>query len=517
MSAQVLLGGQTGTATGNKSHRLLDDTGSVVWSENHGARVWAVALRGDSFCVAGDRTSSLTTRKYNSAGTLQWSVDHGATVYAIAVDSVGNVYTGGLPVSNVKIRKYDSSGTLDTGWELQWATGGGYPEQVYGLCADASYLYATKYRGSSSTNTVRKYRLSDAGVEWSKDIELVMAGVAVDSAGNVYVCGERNFGNYHLFKLNSAGTTQWSKDPGGYGALGTGVAVDSAGNVYAAANNRVYQYNSAGTAGWDYDHGWNVYGVASGEAAIVTAVPGLTLPISLGVPWHTLYDGVPGLALPISLGIPQSKGASTPDFANLSETVAELAASDPETWGPYTGLSSAALSSLASPIYSGVVAGLDSSIQGFVVAGLHCRRRVNASSWVVAIVSYDAALYAALAAMIGGEMLIDAGFRLPQGVAASGPFLRMVLTDVETEETPYRGALRLTGRVINPPFTATTRTLIGISRWQTDAGRRTVTCAVDPLLRPNDTAIAGAESFTVGAIDYRIDPWQATMMVTEDL
>lgn len=560
----VLMGGNThATSTGGKSHRLLDEDETVAWSASHGATVRAVAVRGDFFYTAGDRvsnlttrkydadgnevtaddwpidhgatvhaiavdsagnvytggvrTSNLTTRKYNSAGTLQWSVDHGSTVYAIAVDASGNVYTGGLPVSNVKIRKYDSSGTLDTGWELQWATGGGYPEQVYGLCTDATYLYATKYRGFSNTNTVRKYRLSDAGVEWSKDIELVMKGVVADSSGNVYVCGERNFGNYHLFKLNSGGTTQWSKDPGGYGALGTSVGVDSDGNVYAGVNNSLYKYNSSGTAQWDYDHGWNVYAVAVGAAALVTTVPGLSLPIALGIPWHTLYDTVPALALPIALGVPQSQGATAPDFYDLSATVSALAADDPVTWGPYTGLSSAALSTMAVPIYTGVVAGIDSSMQRFVVASLQCQRRVNASSWVVATVSYDAALSAALAAMIGGEVLIDAGFRLPQGVEASGPFLRMVLTNVASEEAPYRGNLRLTGRVINPPFTATTRTLVSISRIRTDGERRTVTCAVDPLLRPNDTAVAGAESFTVGAIDYRMDSWQATMTVTEAL
>jgi hypothetical protein len=511
----VFFGGNTGSSTGNKSHRLLDEDKNVIWSADHGGAVRAVAVRGDYVYIAGARSSSLTTRKYNSSGTLQWSVDHGATVYAIAVDSAGNVYTGGDPVSNVKIRKYNSSGTVDTGWNLQWATGGGYPEQVYALCVDASYLYATKYRGFSNTQTVRKYLLSDASVVWSKDIELVMAGVAVDNSGNVYVCGERNFGNYHLFKLNSAGTTQWSKDPGGAGALGTAVAVDLDGNVYAAANNGLYQYNSSGTQQWAYDHGWNVYGVAVGAASQTTAIPALLLSLALAVPTHTLFDAVPALALPLRLAVPTTQGGVTPDFTDLAATVAALAAEDPATWAPYTALSSAALNTLATPVYTGTVAGLDSSMQRFSVIGLQCNRRTDASSWVVASIAYDAALFAALFALIDGELLIDAGFRLPNGPASYGPFLRMAVTEVLNETSPWNGRIDLKGRVIDPPFVTTTRTLTGTRRIQTDTDRRTVTCTVDPLLRPNDTAIAGAETFTVGAIDYRIDPWMAVMTVTE--
>lgn len=559
-ASYVFIGGQTGTETGNKSQRLLDEDETVVWSADHGARVWAVAVKGESFCIAGDRTSSLTTRKYgsaggtptwsvdhgatvyaiavdsagnvytggartgnlttrkyNSAGTLQWSVDHGETVYAIAVDASGNVYTGGLPVSNVKIRKYDSSGTLDTGWNLEWATGGGYAEQVTGLCTDASYLYATKYRGSSNLQTIRKYRLSDAGVEWSKEIELVMVGVAVDSSGNVYICGEKNFGSNHLFKLNSSGTTTWSKNPGGTGALGTGVGVDAAGNVYATANNGLYKYNSSGTAQWDYDHGWSLYSVSVAPAALVTSIPALGLPIALGTPWQTLFDVAPGLSLPIFLAVPTSVGGIAPDFADLAATVETLASLDPVTWGPYTGMTSATLATLAIPFYTGVAVGSDSSMIAFAVFSIQCRRRINESSWVSVAVPYSATRYASLLAKVNGELLIDAGFRLPGGPSSKGLFLRMTLTAVDNEEQVHHGQITLTGRVINPPFTATTRTLTGINRIRTDSERWVVTCNVDPLLRPNDTAVAGAESFTVGGIDYRIDPWTATMTVTEAL
>ena len=70
-------------------------------------------------------------------------------------------------------------------------------------------------------------------------------------------------------------------------------------------------------------------------------------------------------------------------------------------------------------------------------------------------------------------------------------------------------------RVITPSYTARTRTLTGVTNLIDDAGRIEVVCSVDPLLRPNDIAIAGTISFLVGSIRYRIEPETASMTVLE--
>jgi hypothetical protein len=49
-----------------------------------------------------------------------------------------------------------------------------------------------------------------------------------------------------------------------------------------------------------------------------------------------------------------------------------------------------------------------------------------------------------------------------------------------------------------------------------DGERHTVTCAVDPLLKPNDEVDDGADTWIVGSLEYRISPSLSQMRVTED-
>ena len=125
---------------------------------------------------------------------------------------------------------------------------------------------------------------------------------------------------------------------------------------------------------------------------------------------------------------------------------------------------------------------------------------------------YSALMQAALSARIGAELVVFAGVA---GGDNSGIFLRAVLTDVAYTQSPQGGESRLTGRVITPSYSATTRVLTGVKSLTTVDGRRTVQCAVDPLLRPNDTATWNGDSFTVGIIQYQITPQDAWMRVTE--
>ena len=92
--------------------------------------------------------------------------------------------------------------------------------------------------------------------------------VAVDSSGNIYICGYSSVTTTHAFvaKYNSAGTLQWQRQLGPSGSStasyerGRGIAIDSSGNVYivghgttsSAGQKDVFlaKYDSSGTIQW---------------------------------------------------------------------------------------------------------------------------------------------------------------------------------------------------------------------------------------------------------------------------
>jgi hypothetical protein len=177
--------------------------------------------------------------------------------------------------------------------------------------------------------------------QWARSIDGAgtdehVKGVAVDTAGNVYVTGQYNTGAItvdgvtlptplggiaaYIIKFNASGTAQWGKKIDGAGNdYGQGVAVDTAGNVYvtgvymynasitvdgvtlpAPVNSNaaayIIKFNTSGVAQWgkkidgtgsDYGHGvavdtsGNVYVTGYYNTAAIT-VDGVTLPIPLG-------------------------------------------------------------------------------------------------------------------------------------------------------------------------------------------------------------------------------------------
>jgi hypothetical protein len=95
-------------------------------------------------------------------------------------------------------------------------------------------------------------------------------------------------------------------------------------------------------------------------------------------------------------------------------------------------------------------------------------------------------------------------------------FLDSTVTEIASETSPHSGQIKLTGRVANPAYITSPKSLTGISSKTISNGRRKVRCEVDNLLRPNDTANDGTAQWTVGIIAYQIDAATAWMDVTED-
>ena len=102
--------------------------------------------------------------------------------------------------------------------------------------------------------------------------------IAVDSSGNVYICGYFTVGSQYgwIAKYNSTGTIQWQKSiQGSYNTYGNNILVDSSGNIYVAGNTLysiscnlynsfwIAKFNSSGTVIWQKFKGINVSGAPS--------------------------------------------------------------------------------------------------------------------------------------------------------------------------------------------------------------------------------------------------------------
>ncbi len=221
------------------------------------------------------------TIKYNSAGTEQMIMRYngpegdwdGAT--AIAVDGDGNYYvtgqSSGLGTSyDYATIKYSPAGLelwvarYNSAWDVATALAVDAAGNVYvtghsqGLGTD--YDYATvKYNAAGAQQWVSRYNGPVNRADYA-------TGLAVDTAGNVYVIGyswvSSSDYDYVTVKYNTLGVEQWVaqyKGPGNGPDGAAALAVDAAGNVYVTGGSQgsgtaydyaTIKYNAAGAEQW---------------------------------------------------------------------------------------------------------------------------------------------------------------------------------------------------------------------------------------------------------------------------
>jgi tripartite motif-containing protein 71 len=219
---------------------------------------------------------------------------------AVAADSAGNVYVS--EYYGNRIQKFDSSGSFQRAWGKDVVTTGpGNAGTAFEICVAANGDICKAGVGGTSSGEV-----------WGP------TGLAVDSAGNVYVS---DWGNTRIDKFDSSGSFEraWGRDVAGMGPGDTGtgfeicvaanfdacksgaggelggeiygphgIATDPAGNVYVADldENRIQKFDSSG----NFRRAWG--------KNVVSAGPGNTgtgFEICVAANGDTCQSGSPGL------------------------------------------------------------------------------------------------------------------------------------------------------------------------------------------------------------------------------
>jgi len=188
---------------------------------------------------------------------------------AIATDPANDVFVAD---QNQRIQKFNSSGVF----QFKFGTGGssfGAVVAPSGLAVDSTTgdIYVTDGFPERTSGIVQKFNSSGVfqlawGTAGSGNGQFLngAGGVALDSAGNVYVTDR---GNHRVQKFTSGGSfiTNWGGNGSGNGQFSApeGIAIDLSDNVYVAdaANHRIQKFNTSGT----FVTKWGTNGAADGQ------------------------------------------------------------------------------------------------------------------------------------------------------------------------------------------------------------------------------------------------------------
>lgn len=225
-----------------------------------------ILISGNVLTTCGGGFENGFLIKLDSLGNLVWQKglfqNPDSIFYGVVVDSTGDAYVTGyfqngpIGFQDVLLIKFDSA-TGNVVWQKAW--GGGSTDAGYGLAIDsAGNVYVTGLTISfgpsgqnafllkfdSSGNLVLKKILGNGGQNGQ--------GVAVDSLGNIYLAGSTSTvgGKLLLMKLDSGGGITWQKTWGGSNGTDNAysLALDSAGNLEVAGGTS--SYGDGGSCGF---------------------------------------------------------------------------------------------------------------------------------------------------------------------------------------------------------------------------------------------------------------------------
>jgi hypothetical protein len=177
---------------------------------------------------------------------------------SVAVDSLGNMYVVSSTTSGVDIGivKYSvSTGAVVWQYKIDSGSTGDGAKSIYIDGSDNIYISGSVIGGVGFQSPGRLFvaKLNTSGaIQWQRHIATSSGNdasadaydMAVDSAGNVIVCGDSRIGAF-IAKLNSSGVVQWFKTANSIQQIRS-VATDSSNNIYLMGQGTLYANGSYG-------------------------------------------------------------------------------------------------------------------------------------------------------------------------------------------------------------------------------------------------------------------------------
>jgi len=264
----------------------VDRAGNIFITDVNANRIRKVNTAGVISTFAGNGTMG-----FSGDGGLATSAAL-FLPYGVAVDGAGNVYI--QDSGNSRVRKVDTTGNISTvahniSVDALAVDSSG---NVY-FATNASSVLKVNTAGIVSTVAGGAFGFSGDGGPATKAALNFPLGLAVDRAGNIYIS---DAGNNRVRKVNTAGTISTVAGTGTAGFSGDGgpaisarlgfslandqqgLAVDSAGNLYIAdvQNNRIRIVNPAGTITTFAGNGTPFAGAGVGDGNPATSASVLT-------------------------------------------------------------------------------------------------------------------------------------------------------------------------------------------------------------------------------------------------
>jgi sugar lactone lactonase YvrE len=263
--------GAAGTAQFNGPRGVaVDGPGNIYVADTGNDTIRKIAPAGVVTTIAG-----LAGRSGSADGTGSAALFNSPS--AIAVDGAGNLYVA--DTGNDTIRQITPAGVVTTlagtAGQAGSVDGTGSAALFFNPSGVAVDSAGNLYVGDTGNDTIRK--ITPSGVVTTLAGTVGQAGgangmgsaaqfsgpasTAVDGAGNVYVAEPNNGA---IRKITASGTVTTLAVPGFGGFSSAGVAVDNAGNVYVTDGNTIGKITPAGTmttlAGTPSLYGGNVDG-----------------------------------------------------------------------------------------------------------------------------------------------------------------------------------------------------------------------------------------------------------------